>query len=1598
MNRNVLTMKNLLVLALALFTSVTFVNSQQLIADPGFENWNGTSGNYMGPLFDWYENTALPWPASNMGSPDHHHQANPNGSNLTSADPTCTLTGSNFSGCGGVFAGQGCLGIWTETNASFDGTREVAGTQLTSPMIVGECYKVSFWVQAKTNSSGYYRHISGQGLMFSMTQYPSYDPSTVDYNTLSNSYVATDSIIADTIWHYIEMTFTADQAYTHAFVGILGNWADINYQFGTTWGNAVGPYYWFDEVKVEQMASCCETNFDSQGTTDASCGMSDGSMTVVPTGAGPYNYQLFSYPGNTLVSSNSTGDFQGIPAGDYYVTIFDAHCNFNSDTLTVGQLGTPTYTLNGTDPTTCGGADGTIIIGSLVNGTNYDISYVDPSGTPVGPINFTADATGIYTITGLIQGNYTDIEVEFNGCGANLGNYELFDPTGVTLNVSLNPIAQCGDIPEIVLSGLVPGETYDWSFDTGYSGTGDVANAAGEIVITVAVGSYDNFSATLVSSGCTAINNTTIDVLDVTPVDATVTPTSAANCIDDGNISFQGLEPGLTFNIYWPGGDTLLAVSSGSGVINLPFPVGTWGQFVVENATTLCTDTLAPVNIVNPIDPNDSIQTIYGIDESCFGANDGEVFIFDFGFLIYDIYIDSVLMTPANLVNLAPGTYEIVKHNTVTGCYVVYNITVNPGPLCCNIGLMANTDVQPTCGGADGQVTLTDTSALGSTQYSVDGGALQSSPVFTGLTGGVHQFIVVDSAGCSDTLDYDVVPLGAPAAPVVGTDATYCDGDVIADLTAAIGSGGTITWYDDVALTNNVGTGTTFTPPSTIGAITYYATETVTGCESSANSATVTINATPAAPTAGTDAIYCSGDPMVDLTTGATSPNWYDDAGLTNNIGTGTTLTPGTTIGTTIYFVTETQNGCESVASQVSITINDLPTITNEASTNITDCLNPDGSITITSNGTSFELFDAANNSITTNATGSFTGLNAGDYYVVVTLNGCTTTSSTFTISNAAAPAAPVAGTDATYCDGDAIADLTATASAGGTLAWYDDAGLTNQVGTGSPFTPASTLGTTTYYVTETASNCESPASTVVVTINAVPNAPTAGTDATYCLGDAMADLTTSATSPNWYDDAGLTNNIGTGTTLTPSSTIGTTIYYVTETTNGCSSPAATVTVTVNDVPTITAEAATDVTSCVAVNGTVTITANGTSYELFDAANNSIAINATGSFSGLDVGDYYVVVSNGVCTTTSATLTITDQTLPSSSTINAQACSGTSYTFADGSSQTITSNTSYVSTLVNSIGCDSLVTENVTVVQPTTTVIDTTICEGTDYTSVGDAANFVNVLNDFQHTSVLTGASGCDSTIIENITVIPVPTIDLGPDFNGCDGETVTIDATISSGTILWSTGETTNSITVTLSSDTMYYATVTDNCGVVTDTVNIDVFGAPIVDAGPDITIPLGSTAQLEVTSATSPISYQWMPSNFLDCVNCDSPISSPTDDMTYVVSGTDENGCVGYDTVNIVIDGELTVYIPNIFSPNNDGENDFFQVYGPQWDQYKMQIFDRWGGIIFESEDPNVNWDGKHYKNGEEVPQAVFVYKFWGKSLVGIIVERAGTVMLAR
>lgn len=336
-----------------------------------------------------------------------------------------------------------------------------------------------------------------------------------------------------------------------------------------------------------------------------------------------------------------------------------------------------------------------------------------------------------------------------------------------------------------------------------------------------------------------------------------------------------------------------------------------------------------------------------------------------------------------------------------------------------------------------------------------------------------------------------------------------------------------------------------------------------------------------------------------------------------------------------------------------------------------------------------------------------------------------------------------------------------------------------------------------------------------------------------------------------------------------------------------------------------------------------------------------------------------------------------------------------SYTWVDGNTYTSNNNSATFTILGGSAGgCDSIVTLDLTINQSYTETRDTTVCSGINYT-FADSSFHVNMLDDQTYTSYLLRQNDCDSIVIENITVIPPDSISIGEDRSVCKDASVTLTAFSNNGIPIWSNGDSSSTLDVTILSDTFFVASISSICGSATDTIFITTHPPFTIDAGPDQTIPLGSSAALAGSGA---IAYLWSPATMVDCDACPTTNTSNTETTNYILTGTDENGCTATDTVSVIIDGEINIYIPNIFSPNKDGENDLFQVYGVEWDHYHMEIYNRFGGVVFESEDANSHWNGKHHKNGNECQQGVYTYVFRGISSIGITYEKSGTVMLAR
>jgi len=200
------------------------------------------------------------------------------------------------------------------------------------------------------------------------------------------------------------------------------------------------------------------------------------------------------------------------------------------------------------------------------------------------------------------------------------------------------------------------------------------------------------------------------------------------------------------------------------------------------------------------------------------------------------------------------------------------------------------------------------------------------------------------------------------------------------------------------------------------------------------------------------------------------------------------------------------------------------------------------------------------------------------------------------------------------------------------------------------------------------------------------------------------------------------------------------------------------------------------------------------------------------------------------------------------------------------------------------------------------------------------------------------------------------------------------------------------------------YTIVLTDALGC-SEAVTVEV-GQPaplIVDAGADQTIKLGFETRLRAIPNDPGVSYQWSPPDALSCIDCPNPVASPLAPTPYTVTVVDQRGCSTMDSLLVDVLLDRPVYIPNAFSPNGDGLNDYFTLFsGPAAEQIlSLRIFDRWGELIFEGENIPLNeesaaWDGTF--RGQKLGSGVFVFVAEVAFVNGEIIQYTGDVSLLR
>jgi len=303
---------------------------------------------------------------------------------------------------------------------------------------------------------------------------------------------------------------------------------------------------------------------------------------------------------------------------------------------------------------------------------------------------------------------------------------------------------------------------------------------------------------------------------------------------------------------------------------------------------------------------------------------------------------------------------------------------------------------------------------------------------------------------------------------------------------------------------------------------------------------------------------------------------------------------------------------------------------------------------------------------------------------------------------------------------------------------------------------------------------------------------------------------------------------------------------------------------------------------------------------------------------------------------------------------------------------------------------------------------DTTICDGASllldandgvpFTSYAwntlETASAISITSPGQYYVTLTNTNNCSNSDTIDIGQYNPINFNLTDEEMICLGDSVVIDAGAGYTSYLWDDGETTQ--TNTFSNFGVFSVVVTDtnNC---TDSDSVTISPTYFYYAiSADTTISLGATIDLTANMGSG---YLWNTGDTTQTISI-----SPVSNSTYTATTLLANGCYEVGTINVIVNEELNIFVPNMFSPNGDGSNDVFLVYGFGLEDINFRIFNRWGKEVWGTTDPvellTVGWDGK--SNGEDQPTGTYVWTMTGTTITGNPVtfndQNKGTLLLRR
>ena len=838
--------------------------------------------------------------------------------------------------------------------------------------------------------------------------------------------------------------------------------------------------------------------------------------------------------------------------------------------------------------------------------------------------------------------------------------------------------------------------------------------------------------------------------------------------------------------------------------------------------------------------------------------------------------------------------------------------------------------------------------------------------------------LYVTDQGCTSPTGTAAITVNGYPVANAGADVAICSG---AATTLGVASvvGVSYSWSPAIGLSSTVVSNPTFTTvnPGTITlSYLFILTATSNNCAVS-DTAIVTLyppinNSFTVSPTA-----VCTGQNAVITYTGTNSAaatyTWnFAGGNVVSGNGQGPYTVNWAAAGNPAVTLSVNENNCSSAASTVNVTVNALPVA--DAGPYVQFCSGATANLGAAPvSGVSYSWSPAVGLSNAAIANPTITAVNPGstnivqNYTVTASANGCTASDVTVVTLYQPIVTSFTANPNTVCINGNAIITYTGTNSAAATYTWnFAGANVVSGTGQGPYTVNWSTASNPSITLNVTENGCTGIASSQAVAVGNPPVAD-AGPNQTVCSGGSIQLGTTAVAGVNytWSPSTNLDNGAIAQPSFSYSNTTGTQrqfIYTVTADNNGCTATAQ-ATITVSPPAPVAIVASGPLEFC--DGGTVTLSL-ALPYSIYQWSNNSnsptITITTPGAFS-------VAVADASGCQFVAAPVSVIIDPTPTVSLV--QQTNESCYGFADGS-LTVTGATgtpgfSYAWSTLPAQTTNAAI--NLAPGVYSVTVTDSKSCTVTGQYSIDSAQYFVMAIDSVHQVSCYGFSDGAIYPSVRGGT--PAYT------YAWSDGKNNLLNENLAVGT---------------------YDITITDAHGCpAIDSAVISQPAQVILTAPDSLEMDFAShvTLQLNVSPAGS-YTYQWSPANSLSCSSCQNPVSFAPENTTYNVVVTDNNGCVNNITFTLVVNAGKHLFIPNVFTPGNNGSNNFFEVYTYGDNYFSMKVFDRWGEKMFESNDRQQGWDGTY--NGKYVQAGVYVYEMTVTYLDGQTVHRNGAVTVLR